>query len=236
MSQHRMVLGLLALAGATFFVAELGANPAPPPAQQVGGIMRVRIASPSDRKFVSPGEQILWDVRGFVSPRDNEGLALFSLDLVQDPNNPEFFNMPRSAGFTPELLKFDQPRGFTNPGIGTSASGFRGSSNERRGAQNIRQIGGAQNTFGLVGPCFGQTTVKCMGQDLVVDGGVGQLPEGIELASGRFLAPETPGTYVFKLENVIANTLESIEVAPTPSPTNQAAIRVLRGSIAFTVQ
>lgn len=233
MFQYRMVLGLLALGGVALFVADLDANASLQPTQP-GGVAAFRLYSVSDGQTVAPFQEISWVVRAFVSPDDNEGLALFSFDFVQDAGNPELFNIPKGDDPTAALQGFDQPAGFTNPGFTPSESGYGGTATEPWGARNRRQIGGAQNTFGKVGPCHGQTTVICMGQDVNVDAGIGH--GGVTLSKGKFRAPQVPGTYVMRIENLIANTLVSVETAPTPSPTLAAEIRTLEDTLTFTVQ
>lgn len=235
MSQHRLILGLLALAGAAFCVSELDASPTLQTTHP-GGVVAFRLASGFDGQTVSPLEEISWRVKLWVSPNDNEGLALFSFDFVQGTNNPVPFNIPKAADPIPAMKGFDQPDGFTNPGFKVTESGYGGTAADVWGARNRRQIGGAQNTFGRVGPCHGQTTVICMGQDVDVDAGLGQLPNGILVSSGKFRAPLDPGTYVMRIENMIANTLVSVETAPNPSPTLPAAIRIFNDSFTFTVQ
>lgn len=233
MFQYRLVLGLMALGGAALFVADQNANAALQPAQP-GGVAAFRLYSPQDGQAVAPFQEISWVVRTFVSPDDNEGLALFAFDFIQDPNNPELFNIPKGDDPITELECFDQPAGFTNPGFKLTETGYGGTHTDVWGARNRRQIGGAQNTFGKVGPCHGQTTVICMGQDVDVDAGIGH--GGVTLSKGKFRAPQTPGTYTMHIENLIANTLVSVEVAPTPSPTLAAEIRCLEDTFTFTVQ
>ena len=236
MSKPRFLLGLSAVALlAASLLTELGAAPAPPTAT-TGGVVAFRLISPSDGQVVAPFEVISWRVLLKVSPGDNLGLALYSLDFVQDESNPALFNIPEAFDPVPELVGFDQPAGFTNPGRRPDLRGFRGMGIGEFGRQDRGQIGGAQNTFGRTGPCFGQTTVLCMGQDVVVDAGVGQSPAGVKCAEGEFRAPNTPGTYTFRIENLIANTLESVAVAPSSSKTNPADIRILDDTITFTVQ
>ncbi len=235
MSQHRMILGLLVLAGAAFCVSELDASPAPQ-LNFPGGVVAFRLGSGSDGQTVAPLQEVSWRVKAWVSPDDNQGLALFSFDFVQDPGNPELFNIPRGTDPIPIMQCFDQPGGFTNPGFKITESGYRGTQSDEWGQRNLRQIGGAQNTFGKVGPCHGQVSQICMGQDIDVDGGIGQLPNGVLLTTGKFRAPLTPGTYTMRIENMIANTLAAVEVAPTPSLTFPAAIRIFNDTITFTVQ
>jgi len=233
MFQYRMVLGLMALGGAALFVADSDAIASLQPSQP-GGVAAFRLYSASDGQVVAPFQEVSWVVRTFVSPDDNEGLALFSFDLVQDSENPELFNIPKGDDPITALQCFDQPAGFTNPGFTPSESGYGGTSSDVWAARNRRQIGGAQNTFGMVGPCHGQVTVICMGQDVDVDAGIGH--GGVTLSKGKFRAPQTPGTYVLRIENIIANTLVSVEAAPSPSPTLAAEIRCLEDTLTFTVQ
>ena len=237
MSKLRLLLGLLSLAavGSLSFFAELDASPAPQ-STSPGGIVAFRLLSSSDGQTVSPFQEISWKVVLKVSPNDNMGLALYALDFVQDESNPAKFNIPRGFDPIPALQCFDQPAGFTNPAKRLDLTGFGGIGTGEFGAQNRSQLGGAQNTFGKVGPCFGQSTVICMGQDVDVDAGIGQNPNGIIAAEGAFRAPIVPGTYTFRIENMIANTLETVAVAPSASKTNAASIRNLNDTITFTVQ
>ncbi len=238
MSMYRTVLGLSALTVAALLVVELNASPTPP-AQQVsvpGGVAAFRFISPSDGQVVGPFQEISWRVKTTISSHDNQGLALFSFDLVQEDANPVRFNIPRPEAPMPVLQCFDLPAGFTNPAKGGNTSGFRGTSAGPFEGRDMRQIGGAQNTFGRVGPCHGQTIQICMGQDIDVDTGIGHAPSGVVLARGEFRAPEAPGTYVLRIENVIANTIDVLGVAPNPTSTLPAAIRCLNDTITFTVQ
>ena len=51
-----------------------------------------------------------------------------------------------------------------------------------------------------------------MGQDVFVDTGVGQSPQGEHIAYGPLRAPVTPGTYTFRLTRASANTLHVVNV------------------------
>lgn len=237
MSQHRLLLGLLtlALAGAATQFVELNADPAPQ-TPLLGGTTAFRLRSPFDGQIVAPFTEISWKVQLKVSPDDNQGLALFGFDFVQDRGNASLFSIPAALAPVTELTSFDRPGGFTNPALKVGFSGFGGIPIGPFRERNRAQIGGAQNTFGKVGPCFGQTTVVCMGQDVDVDTGIGQQSSGLLAARGAFRAPLTPGTYTFRIENMIANTLDVVRVAPNPSTTNAASIRVLNDSFTFTVQ
>lgn len=237
MSQIRLVLGALTLAalGTASYFTELNATPQPQSIPE-GGIVAYRLISPFDGQTVAPFTEIDWRVRLKVDPVGNQGLALYAFDFVQDKSNPAQFNIPRAFDPIPELQCFDQPAGFTNPGRTTDFSGYGGVGIGEFGKQDRGQIGGAQNTFGKVGPCFGQSTVICMGQDTDVDTGIGQTATGVIAAEGAFRAPNTPGTYTFRITNMIANTLETVNAAPTPSVTRPATIRNLNDTFTITVQ
>ena len=237
MLKIRWAFGALTLValGAVSLHSGLNASAAAPMGTE-GGIVAYRLISPFDGQTVAPFEVIDWRVRLKVSPDDNGGLALFAFDFVQDKGNPALFNIPRALDPAPELAGFDQPAGFTNPGRKVGLSGYGGVGIGEFGAQDRGQIGGAQNTFGKVGPCFGQSTVICMGQDVDVDSGIGQTAAGVIVAEGSFRAPNVPGPYTFRIENMIANTLRTVNVAPVPSTTREATIRNLNDTFTFTVQ
>ena len=93
-------------------------------------------------------------------------------------------------------------------------TGYGGTPTGREGERDLVQIGGAQNTFGRVGPCMGPDGDICMGQDPSLVLGVGQAPGGEVLASGHFSIPHAAGVYVFRLAGVRASCL--VEANPPP--------------------
>lgn len=211
-----------------------------PLAGNPGGTVALELVSAVNGQTVAPGQEVPWRIRCFVSSGDNLGLALISVDLVQDETNPELFDIPPGAAVTTPMRAFDRPDGFTNPqedpGADPEGSGYGGSRIGELGSKNLLQIGGAQNTFGRIGPCFGPAADVCMGQDIDPDTGVGQGAGGETVAFGTLPAPATPGTYVFRIENALANTLQTVNAAPTPSVTLPADIRYLNTTWTFTVQ
>ncbi len=181
---------------------------------------------------VSGGTQIDWEIVAVVSTGDNEGLALVSVDLVQDPTNAAFFDIPvadRPAG-AGGMDKFDRPKGISNPdGFGGSAYG--GTQIGTAGAMNLVQIGGAQNMFG-------ETFTGAL-EDATIEDKVGQEPGGIGrvIATGSFLAPSQPGTYKFDLADGVANTLIDVNTPPAYSRVSAATVDILtNGSFSFMVQ
>ncbi|MEM7519260.1 MAG: hypothetical protein AAF368_20340, partial [Planctomycetota bacterium] len=137
---------------------------------------------------------------------------------------------------TPAMTAFDRPDGFTNPGAAWQVSGFGGTPVGKAGEKDRVQIGGMQNTSGAVGPTFGPNGEISYGQKLTVDSGVGQTPQGEEVTNGAFRAPGTPGTYVFRIQNGLANVLTEVNAPPLPSKTAPATVVAGSASFQFTVQ
>jgi hypothetical protein len=193
---------------------------------RAGGTVTFNLSSPSNGATVTPGELIEWTITVSVSSGDNLGLALAAVDLVQDAANPACFDLP--AGETPlDMADFDRPDGISNPGPGGVGSAYGGTPMGPTGAKDLRQIGGAQNTFGVAG--------DGIGLDYDVRGGVGQSAPQV-LATGSFLAPAEPGLYAFYLEHAIANTLDDIAAPPAFSPISGATALIGVGQITFTVE
>jgi hypothetical protein len=191
-----------------------------------GGTVTFSLASPSNGAVVGPGETIDWTITVAVSTADNLGLALAAVNLVQDGGNPAFFELP--PGDAPlDMTDFDRPDGISNPGPGGVGSAYGGTPMGATGHKDLIQIGGAQNTFGVA--------ANCIGLDYTVRGGVGQSAPQI-LATGSFLAPATPGSYAFHLQNPIANTLDDIGTPPNFSPISGATVTLGNVQISFTVQ
>ena len=189
------------------------------------GTATFNLSSPSNGATVSPGALIQWTITVSVSTGDNLGLALASVDLVQDAANPALFDLP--AGDAPlDMTDFDRPEGISNPGPGGVGSAYGGTPLGSVGAKNLRQIGGAQNTFGVPG--------NGIGLDYNVRAGVGQGAAQI-LATGSLAAPSAAGLYVFYLENPLANALDEIATPPDFSPISAALALLGDGEIAFTV-
>ncbi len=163
------------------------------------GTVSFDLASPQDGARVAPGARVEWTITVRVSADDNLGLALACVDLVQDPNNPELFDLPPAPGAPPGMEGFDRPWGICNPG--PSGSGYGGTPIGPVGERNLIQVGGAQNTLGApLGP---------IGLDTDAEAGVGQGPGGQPLAGGEFRMPSTPGMYTFLIVRPRASTLAS---------------------------
>lgn len=190
------------------------------------GTVTLELSSPDEGMTVEPGVLIEWSITVTVSEGDNLGLAFMSLDLVQDPANFEKFDIPPAEGLPAGMESFDRPAGISNPGAGGSGSGYGGTPMGPEGQQDLRQIGGAQNTLGISG--------GSIGQDVDVDGGIGQGGAQI-IATGSFAAPCLSGPYTFSIENAIANTLDAINAPPAFSPVSEAGVFISSGSISFTV-
>jgi hypothetical protein len=186
------------------------------------------LESPQNGQQVVPGANIAWSIKVSVSTADNFGLALFVVDLVQDPNNPAFFDIPPgdAQSIPSAMAGFNRPGGITNPGENGAASGYIGVQRGTAGRKDLIQIGGGQNTFGQAGQNFGT--------DPNVDGGVGQSGSQLVL-SGQFAAPATGGAYTFRLANPVANVLEQLNTPPQFSPVTTATSSVAQGVISFTV-
>lgn len=211
-------------------------QPASPAVSTNGGTVSVDLYSMHDGGTYGPGDPVEWKMRVNVSSGDNLGLALICCDLEQDPSNPVLFDLPRGRAFTIPMRAFDHPDGLTNPGLTTAKSGYGGTPDGPSGRQNLIQIGGAQNTFGMQPPCLGPNQDLCRGLDFDVDTGIGQGVNGQPFASGNFRLPETPGTYTFRVTNVRANTLTQINVPPLASAVDRADIAPGNDTITFTVQ
>jgi hypothetical protein len=186
------------------------------------GTVTLTLSSPSNGQTVNPFDPITWTLTAEVSTGDNEGLALISADLVQDSLNPELFDLPQADTPPAEMLGFARPGGVTNP------AGYEGTQVGSPGSMDLAQIGGGQNVFGQIGP-------PAVGQDVDVESGIGQDPGGQVIATGTFSAPSTEGTYTFSIVNAVANTLESVETPPIPSPVAQATVVTAVGSFSFTL-
>lgn len=198
-------------------------------------IVTLTLESPQAGQTVQPGTMIDWTIKVSVSAGDNAGLALVSCDLVQDAGNAEFFDLPPAdpGSIDAVMQNFARPSGISNPGEDGAACGFIGVQRGEAGRMNLVQLGGAQNTFGAAGP-------PGIGQDEVVNIGIGQdaLPQIV--VSGSFSAPGTPGSYSFHLENGCANVLSSADPPPVPPdfwPASHATVEGLpSASFTFSVQ
>ena len=138
------------------------------------------LTSPRHNQTVPEGGSIEWSILVSVSPGDNAGLAMILVDLVQNASNPEKFDIPPASGVPSGMEMFSRPLGISNPGENGAASGYIGVQRGAPGEQDLRQIGGAQNTFGAPG--------NDMGSEVQVTGAVGQ-GATVLLAQGSFPAP-----------------------------------------------
>lgn len=189
----------------------------------------LRLNSPQDGQNVPAGATIDWSISVEVSTGDNLGLALVATDLVQGESNPEKLEIPpgNSGSISAAMAQFSRPAGLSNPGEGGATTGFVGVQRGTTGEKNLKQIGGGQNTFGTAGAAFGQ--------DIEVEAGIGQSGP-IVVLSGSFPAPSANGTYVFRLDNALANVLTTINTAPTASNVVSATVDTLTdGSFTFQV-
>ena len=189
----------------------------------------LQVESPSNGLTVSPGTAIDWTIKVSVSTGDNAGLALVCVDLVQDAGNPASLDLPPGdwASVDATMENFSRPLGISNPGEGGADTGYIGVQRGDDGQKNLLQIGGGQNTFGEAG--------EIMGTNPNPIGGVGQSgPQ--DVLSGSFAAPGLPGAYTYRLENGIANVMESLETPPDHSPVVGADVSYDPQSFSFTVE
>jgi len=196
------------------------------PVAAYAATVTLSLSSSKDGQTVGSGTAVDWQIDVLVSSGDNAGLALVAVDLVQDPNNAELFDIPPGTAVPAGMTDFSRPNGISNPGEGGATTGFIGVQRGTAGAMNLIQIGGGQNTFGQAG--------STIGTDANVDGGVGQ-GTAAEVMSGTFNAPATEGTYTFSLENGIANVLDSVSTPPAFSPVSAATVMYSPASFTFTV-
>ena len=219
--------GIVTLGLSSFAPAGTGSEPAP---------VNFRLVSPQNGTTLLGGERVILRVRVRANSSDNLGLALALVDIVQDASNPQQINLP-SGRRDQGMASFDWPRGYANPRKRFNESGFGGMPiRNELGGFDLVQIGGAQNTFGQPGPCLGPNQDICIGQDVVVDPGIGHGSTGQLLAAVRFNAPTTPGTYTFRLANPIANTLVDIQAPPAASTVRSASTQLTASTVTFTVQ
>jgi hypothetical protein len=209
--------------GATISVLALAAVAAAQP------MVTLTLDSPQNGQIIGAGATVDWSIIFGVSTGDNEGLALLSVDLGQDPTNPALLDIPPAGGVPVDMANFSRPDGISNPGETDPVTGYIGVQRGSSGAMNLVQIGGGQNTFGQALP-----PGSGIAENANVVGGVGQ--DTLEvLASGTFTAPTECGTYTFSLANAVANVLVERFDPPAFSPVTEAAVDVSGGSITFTI-
>ncbi len=190
----------------------------------------VSLHSSQNGMTVSPGATIDWTITADVSTGDNAGLALLVADLTQDVGNPGTLDLPYADAVPAGMTNFSRPAGVSNPAEAGNGTGYRGSRRGAPGAQNLSQLGGGQNSFGVALP--GGSGVA---ENANVIGGIGQ-SGAVTIATGSFAAPSDAGDYTFALENVIANVFTAVNAAPTPSPVAAASVTLGAGGFTFTVE
>ncbi len=200
----------------TWFLALAGVTIALP--AFADGIVTLDLLSPSAGLNYRGGgpATIEWTIQATVSSGDNMGLALISVDLIQDPANATPVTLMPADAVPPEMVGFDRPAGISNPGTGYVGTQVLGPG----GARNVIHIGGGQNTFGSLP----QPPVPGFGEDFDVEPNVGQLAEGQIIAAGSFTAPTTKGAYSFSLQSAMANTMDAVNAAPDWSPVSPATV------------
>ncbi len=192
-----------------------------------GADVTLELTSPQSTGTVTPGSTISWSIEFTVSSGDNLGLALLVVDLEQDADNPELFDLSPASEVPSSMSEFARPNGICNPAEGGASSGYVGVLRGPSGSRQLRQIGGAQNTFGAA--------AVAMGLDVDVSQGIGQGGSAI-LASGSLTLPGTPGDYTFRLANAVANVLEEVNVAPEVSKVLAAAVILATPELTFSVE
>lgn len=191
------------------------------------GTVTLGLTSPSGGLLLPPGSSVEWTITARVSTGDNLGLAMISVDLVQNPGNPALFDIPPAQGVPAGMACFDRTAGISNPPPPGHISGYCGTPVGSAGQRNLVQIGGAQNVFGAA---FGG-----IGSDVDVDQGIGQGTQDQVIATGVLTAPSAPGSYAFSIQNVVANTLSQVNPAPQWSAVGLATPAISPGTISFDV-
>ncbi len=197
-----------------------------------GQTVAVTLSSPQDGLTVAGGQTIEWSIWFTVSedtPSTNDGLALLSVDLVQDGGNPAGIELQPAEGVPAGMENFSRPDGISNPGEGGGPTGYVGVQRGSIGAYDLIQIGGGQNNFGVASP-----PGSGVGENAIVDAAVGH-GGSVLLASGSFEAPSACGEFTVRIANGVANTLDSIETPPTASPASPATVTYAAQAITFTV-
>ncbi|UCG33350.1 MAG: hypothetical protein JSU68_01720 [Phycisphaerales bacterium] len=163
---------------------------------------------------ISPGTTVNWEITAEITAGDGLGLALISVDFLQNPANPEQIALPPGDTLPAGMESFLPPNGITNPGA-PPLYGFGGTPS----GNNLKQIGGGQNTSGAV--------------TVVGDVGVGSAQV---VAEGSFSAPSTVGLYEYQIESAVARVLDAINAPPECSPVSPATITMGTAAFQFTVQ
>ncbi|MDP6538149.1 MAG: hypothetical protein QF903_13150 [Planctomycetota bacterium] len=226
----KQIPSIAAAALCLLVVSPFGRSPVPD-----GPLAAFQLTSPQDGADVAGGSVVEWTISARVSPEDNFGLASFAVDLRQDAGNPVSFDLPAGEAAPSGMNEFDRPAGFTNPSADPWGSGYGGTPCGPAGQRDLAQIGGAQNTFGRVGPCVGPDEDICQGQDPSLALGIGHAPQGELLARGQLKIPQASGEYTFRIAGARATCL--VEANPTPlwSRVAWARVRLDQPSITVTV-
>lgn len=191
--------------------------------------VRVSLNSPESGDTVTPGTAVHWQIDLSVSGGNNAGLALLVVDLAQDKTNPELFDIQPADGVPSSLANFSRPAGISNPGETNPVTGYVGVQRGEAGQKDLKQIGGAQNTFGeAMAPGSG------IAENANVITGIGQSGP-VTLASGVIIAPNTPGLYSFHLGSATANVIESHAGPQRVTSVAEATVLMPIQSIVFEV-
>ena len=193
------------------------------------GTVTLDLASTMNGLTVAPGATIDWTISFTVSndpPGQNQGLALIAVNLLQDGANPAKLDIPPADGVPTAMANFSRPEGISNPGEGGAGTGYIGVQRGTPGEMNLIQIGGAQNTFGAPG--------DIMGTNPNLVGGVGH-GGAVTLTQGTFAAPAAQGSYIFRIDEALANVLEELNTPPEYSPVSAATVTYGAQSFCFTV-
>jgi hypothetical protein len=161
---------------------------------------------------VAPGGTVDWAIKVLVSSGDNDGLALFATDFIQDPANTVKIDVPPATAVPAGMVKFARPQGIANPDEAGKA-GYLGVQRGTSPGKNLVQIGGGQNTFGTA-----LAAGSGIGENAIVAPGIGQ-GAAVTLASGTFTVPlgtATGTAFTFRLQNAIANVLNFFATDPVP--------------------
>ena len=132
----------------------------------------------------APGATITYELRGQLTNSQNQGLALFSIDLAFT-GGPL---MPADEPAVGPMLNFDRPLGLSNSDAfgGTPSSG------------TLIQVGGGQNT---INNSFASVPIG----PVVL--GVASPGSPAVLLTGQLVAPMIPGAYTLAASNLFANVI-----------------------------
>jgi hypothetical protein len=145
--------------------------------------------SPQDGQTVAPGSTLNWHVWMENSTGPGLGLSGVLCNFRQDTANPSLLDLTPGSRST-AMLDWDIPRGICNR-TSSGLSAFGGSQRGNPGARDLIQLGGMQNTLGIVG--------ATQGIDAVVEVGVGRSGP-VLIASGSFITPSAPGVYRYYVD------------------------------------